>query len=132
MSSDFGTAPHPDVFLTPDTAQLRLLNGPASGRCFPLNRLQMAVGRHDPPAVKVDIDLTGCELGTPPSVSRRHAEFQWVEGKLQVVDLCSTNGTFVNGEFLICQAAKQPSAPVTLEVGSKVKLGNLEFEVIVH
>ena len=62
-----------------------------------------------------------------------------MEGKLQIVDLGSRHGTFVNGEKLSpldpkklppFDPADQPSSPVSLKPGSKVKLGNLEFEVI--
>ena len=62
-------------------------------------------------------------------VSRRHAELQWVNGELQIIDLGSRNGTFVDGQRLIGDPG-QPSPPITLKLGSKIKLGDLELEII--
>ncbi|MCY7385054.1 MAG: FHA domain-containing protein [Microcoleus sp. CAN_BIN18] len=131
MSNGFGLDPIPGLSrISPDTAQLLVLNGPGAQRKFRLNQMRTLIGRDDPPHIKVDIDLTDCEIGNPPAVSRRHAEIQWVEGELEIVDLCSSNGTFVNDKELSPIGPNQPSAPVILKVGTKLKLGNLEFEVI--
>ena len=54
-------------------------------------------------------------------VSRRHAVVRPVERGVVVEDLGSTNGTFVNGE--------QISTPVTLTLGSTLRLGNSVIEV---
>lgn len=35
---------------------------------------------------------------TDPKISRQHAQLNWVDGGWQLVDLASSNGTFVNGE----------------------------------
>ena len=131
--------PPPEPLFNQDTAQLKLLNVPGLERQFPLNRVKTVIGRNDPANdIKVDIDLSDCESNSP-TVSRPHAEISWVEGKLQIVDLGSRHGTFVNGEKLSpldpkklppFDPADQPSSPVSLKPGSKVKLGNLEFEVI--
>ncbi len=133
MNSGFGIDPIPGLSrLTPDNAKLLLLNGPAAASRFPLHRIRSLIGRNDLPLITVDIDLTECEIGDPIAISRRHAVIEWVEGELQIVDLCSRNGTFVDGQKLTAIAPNQPSAPVILKAGSKVKLGNLEFEVITH
>jgi pSer/pThr/pTyr-binding forkhead associated (FHA) protein len=89
------------------------------------------LGRNDPNTT-VDIDLGTCELSDPPKLSRRHAELQWVNGELELIDLGSTNGTFVDGQQLQPLGNRQPSAPVKLKIGSKIHLGNLELEVIRH
>ena len=132
--------PPPEPLFNQDTAQLKLLNVPGLERQFPLNLMKTVIGRKDSANdIKVDIDLSDCESNSP-TVSRPHAEISWVEGKLQIVDLGSRHGTFVNGEKLSPFVdpkklppfdPKQPSSPVSLKPGSKVKLGNLEFEVII-
>lgn len=133
----FGMDPIPGMSIEPaapaftlETAGLRLLNGPGTGSVFPLDRPHLLVGRNDPPALTVDIDLTSRELGTTPMISRRHAELQWVEGQLHVVDLGSTNGTWVNGQRLLAQNQTPPSPPVPLFPGDRLKFANLEFEII--
>src|SRR5438128_3343325 len=50
-----------------------------------------------------------------PMVSRRHAEFRFVEGRCIVADTNSRFGTYVNGQKI--------SGPVEVRVGSQVQLG---------
>lgn len=131
MNSGFGQDPIPGlVKLTPDSAFLLILNAPGPSKRFALNQMRQVLGRNDPPMIKVDIDLSAYELGDTPMISRRHAEIQWVNGTLQIVDLRSSNGTFVDGQKLTSPGKNQPSLPATLKIGSKVNLANLEFEVI--
>ncbi len=54
-------------------------------------------------------------------VSSRHAQLHWRSGALQITDLGSTNGTFVNGEKLAPNVARR------LNVGDRVRLGKLDF-----
>lgn len=130
MVSGFGCDPIPGLAqLTPDTTYLRVLNGPKANDTFPLARLRSLIGRSHPPHITVDIDLSAYEPRPLPTVSRHHAIIQWVNQKLQIVDLASRNGTFVNGQQLTPQSANQPSTPVLLAVGSKIRLGDLEFEI---
>lgn len=117
--------------LTQQSARLRLVNGAQNDQDFSLNQITVLVGRNDPPAVQVDLDLTGYELDQTPMVSRRHAELQWVEGDLQVIDLGSKNGTFVDDVQLIAQPG-QPSSPMKLHTGSKIRFANIEMEVVDH
>jgi pSer/pThr/pTyr-binding forkhead associated (FHA) protein len=58
------------------------------GREHPVERPVTVIGR----AIDVDIVLDD------PGVSRRHAEVHVVDGRARVIDLGSTNGTFLNGE----------------------------------
>lgn len=58
-----------------------------------------------------------------PSVSATHARFQLIAGVLTVIDLGSTNGTFVNGEKL------PPHAARSLQIGDRVRFGRLEYSV---
>lgn len=133
LGSGIGDDPIPQPPLTTDTAQLKLLNGPRAESRFPLKLVKTVIGRNDPANdITVDIDLTDCEIDSnAPNISRRQAEIFWVEGDLQIVDLKSNNGTFVDGQKLSPLTPDKPHAPVSLKRGSKVKLGNLEFEVII-
>jgi pSer/pThr/pTyr-binding forkhead associated (FHA) protein len=125
-----GGAPIPMLPLTPENARLRVKNGPAAGKVFLLDKMRLLVGRSNPPAIVVDVDLGPCELASPPMVSRRHAELQWINSQLNVVDLGSANGTFIDGNRLSGNAPKTPSEPAVLQAGSMLRLGNLELEVI--
>jgi hypothetical protein len=58
------------------------------GRRIPLDRAVIVLGRSG------DVDIPLDDAG----VSRRHAEIHVVDGRARVVDLGSTNGTFVDGE----------------------------------
>ncbi|MBV9864601.1 MAG: FHA domain-containing protein [Abitibacteriaceae bacterium] len=138
MSSKFGTDPIPALpptsdlnHLTSNNARLCIISGPQAGITFRLDQIRLVVGRNSPPAVQVDIDLTPCELSSPPMISRRHAELQWVEGELQITDLSSKNGTWVDGEQLTSPAPGLPSAPKVLTTNSKIKFANLETQVVV-
>lgn len=65
-----------------------------------------------------------CELVVPhPTVSRRHAKLSLAGEALQVEDLGSTNGSAVNGVLL------KAGAPVALQAGSKLRLGDVELVV---
>jgi adenylate cyclase len=57
------------------------------------------------------------------TVSRRHARLLFADGRLQVEDLDSTNGTVVDGE------AARPGKPLTLQAGSTLKIGDIELVV---
>ena len=121
----------PALCLTPETALLRLLNGPAAGRVFPLSALRILIGRSDArAAIHADIDLTDCELGSPPKISRRHAELQWADETLRLIDLGSANGTWHNSERLTFPSNKPPSAPLSLAPHDRLRFANLEFEIV--
>lgn len=54
--------------------------------------------------------------------SRRHAVLRLVEGRLEVVDLGSRNGTFVNGERV--------ETPRRLRPGDRIQIGSDTLEVL--
>lgn len=124
-------APSTPVF-RPETAVLRVMNGPGAGCLFPLDRLLLLVGRSDPPAIVVDIDLAECELSLPPKVSRRHAELQWVDGELQITDIGSSNGTWVDDNRLVSADGGPLSAPARLTPGSRIRFANVACEIALN
>jgi pSer/pThr/pTyr-binding forkhead associated (FHA) protein len=56
-----------------------------------------------------------------PKVSRLHAELHAIKDKLELVDLGSTNGTFVNSERLT------PNQPRLLKSGDELLFGSTRF-----
>jgi pSer/pThr/pTyr-binding forkhead associated (FHA) protein len=78
-------------------------NGPLAGQRLEVED-ELSVGR-----LEADVVIEDSEL------SRRHAVFRVVDGMLEVEDLGSTNGTFVEGRRI--------DAPTRVEHGGKVKLG---------
>lgn len=126
----FGSAPVPGggVALTPQSALLRQVSPPGGAASFPLSGLRLLVGRSLPMS-RVDLDLTPLETETPFKISRLHAEFTWADGTLQIRDLGSSNGTWVNGERLQGREPGRPSDPRTIQAGDRIRLAHLEFEV---
>ncbi len=109
---------------------LEVVEGRTPGTRFSLDGVCMLVGRNDPPNVEVDIDLTEQELADVPVVSRRHAEFTWVDGRLLLRDLGSNNGTSVNGTELPSPGRGQPGEPHELSAGDQVRLANITLRVV--
>jgi len=104
--------------------RLKIVNGPKAGSTVDLAEAVQIAGRNDPPDIVVEIDLTDAELGEPPMMSRRHAELEVVDGHVQIRDLGSTNGTFLNGEKLT------PLETHVIESdGVRLRFANLELEV---
>lgn len=65
-----------------------------------------------------------CELVVAhATVSRRHARLNLAGETLQIDDLGSTNGTSVNG------TAVRPGTPAPVQVGNKLRLGDVELTV---
>jgi pSer/pThr/pTyr-binding forkhead associated (FHA) protein len=58
------------------------------GHRHPLSKQVTVLGRASDADVVLD----------DPGVSRRHAEVHLIDGRARVIDLGSTNGTFVDGE----------------------------------
>ncbi len=95
--------------------------GTLAGRKYgfevPLDRL---MGRS--PGLVIGRALDQCELVlSHTTVSRRHARLMFAGGTLQIEDLGSTNGTAVNGEAVL------PGKPLPLQVGSTLKIGDIEL-----
>jgi pSer/pThr/pTyr-binding forkhead associated (FHA) protein len=82
------SATSPVKALPKRSALLVVKRGPNAGSGFLLNQPSTSAGRHPRSDIFLD-DVT---------VSRRHAEFRWRNDDLQVVDVGSLNGTYVNRE----------------------------------
>lgn len=74
----------------------------------------MTIGRR-PPSDHV--------IAEDPYVSGRHASITASDGKLEITDLGSTNGTFVNGQRLA------PNTPIALAAGDEVAIGQGKYVV---
>ena len=81
--------------------------GPYRGQSFPLSHATLTLGR----ATDCDISLPGDTL-----ISRRQAEVGYVNGRHQLRDAGSSNGTWVNGQRL--------DAPYLLSAGDLIHLGD--------
>jgi ABC transport system ATP-binding/permease protein len=91
-------------------ASLLIKEGPASGERLDVNS-ELVVGR-------LDADLTIDD----EQLSRRHARLTPVEGTLEIEDLGSLNGTWVNGDRI--------AGPTRLDVGDLVQVGVSVLEVV--
>jgi len=67
--------------------RLLVLSGPLKDLTIPLAEGEITIGREASNGIAI----------TDPSVSRKHCLIRWQEGKFQVRDLDSRNGTLVNG-----------------------------------
>jgi S1-C subfamily serine protease len=87
-------------------AELIVLTGPAAERRLEIgSEERLVIGRDE-----------GCNLVLDDSkVSRRHAYLQEIDGGVEVGDLGSSNGTFVNGRRI--------ERPVTLAPGDSLRIG---------
>ncbi|MGN6867333.1 MAG: FHA domain-containing protein [Solirubrobacteraceae bacterium] len=84
-------------------ARLRVVSGPAAGQTVDIEE-EVVIGRED-----TDLDIDDLELSRRHAVVRRHAN------RLQVEDLGSTNGTFVDGNRI--------AEPTLLGGGAEIKIG---------
>ena len=84
-------------------ARLRVVSGPAAGRTVDVDE-EVVIGRED-----TDLEIDDVEL------SRRHAVVRRFANRLQVEDLGSTNGTFVDGDRI--------AEPTLLGGGAEIRIG---------
>ncbi|MCW3027699.1 MAG: hypothetical protein JWN81_910 [Solirubrobacterales bacterium] len=89
--------------------RLRVTNGPLAGETITVAD-EIVIGRED-----VDLAIDDAE------VSRRHVVVRRLEGALEVEDLGSSNGTFVDGERI--------ESPTRVGGGAKIRLGSTVLAV---
>src|SRR6476659_6894653 len=94
-----------------DPALLAVLDGAENGRRIRVAG-QLTVGRDDDAGLLLD----------DPEISRAHASLVPADGGLEIRDLGSLNGTWVNGERI--------SSPTVLAPGDVVKVGTTRIEVL--
>lgn len=97
-----------------EKSYLVAMTGPHAGTVFTLQQGQMVAGR----TPETDIFLQDHQ------VSRQHAQFTIDRGETQIIDMGSTNGTFVNGKKLAQQ--------VSLSDGDEVQIGATNFRFSIH
>ncbi len=96
-----------------DPLKLVALSGLMAGKEFLLaNGKEYDVGRDDEEELEVPLD--------DPTVSRRHARLRVSEGGVMVLDLRSTNGTFINGHEVKREMATPGDRIRFAEVGFKL------------
>lgn len=85
-------------------------SGPDAGRAVDLTGHPITVGRDE-----------ACDLVVNDEyVSARHAQLRWIGGtQVEVTDLSSTNGTYVNGDRL--------AFPALVTLGTRVRLGRITY-----
>jgi len=95
-------------------AALKVLKGSKTGVIIPIQRKEFVIGRGDDVHLKPRSD----------AISRRHCAFRIDGDTLTVRDLKSKNGTYVNDEVI--------DHETELQRGDRVRIGPLEFEVLVE
>lgn len=90
-------------------ARLRIVSGPNAGKTVDVEE-EVVIGRED-----TDLAIDD------PELSRRHAVVRRFANRLQVEDLGSTNGTYVNGARI--------AEPTLLGGGAQIKLGTTVLAV---
>jgi ABC-2 type transport system ATP-binding protein len=87
--------------------RLRVVSGPDEGRSFTVDG-ELVIGRED-----ADIPIAD------PELSRRHASVRAVDDGIELKDLGSSNGTFVNGARI--------TTAVTLTDAARIQIGSSEL-----
>src|SRR5215471_4120512 len=89
------------------------ISGSLKGTTIPLIDEETIIGRE--PTNRVALN--------DPLVSRRHCAIRKADGKLQMRDLESLNGTLINGV---------PTREKALEHGDRIKIGSSQFIFLQH
>ncbi|HMS54806.1 MAG TPA: FHA domain-containing protein [Fimbriimonadaceae bacterium] len=101
--------PQPTQVVAPASTSLVVLSGPLAGQRFPVST-----------AVEIGREAPGIALSYDAQASRRHAQVRPAAFGLEVVDLGSTNGTFVNDQRV---------TTATIKPGDIVRIGGTSFRV---
>lgn len=93
--------------------KLVVIYGDHLGKRYRLGPKRILIGRVDVSDILID----------DSSVSREHASIERKDGRFILEDLKSTNGTFINGEFVDVRV---------LNHGDKIRIGNTVLQFIVE
>ena len=107
------------------TVQHILLQAEGDDQPFtlPLSKERFVIGRFDKESgTAPDVDLSRFDAHKK-GVSRRHAELVIDEDMLKVVDLNSSNATYVNGQKLVAYQSR------ILQDGDELRLGHLILSI---
>ena len=98
-----------------------------SGKILPLaSRNEFILGRlTDDSPILPDIDLTPYRASAS-GVSRLHAVIKRKGNKVMVMDLSSSNGTYINGRRI------QSDVDERLKHGDILALGTLQIQILLH
>jgi uncharacterized protein involved in exopolysaccharide biosynthesis len=98
----------------PEGAALLVLAGDSAGQCYPIDRLDRVIGRAQNADIKID----------EPAISQRHAKIFVVDGRHHLLDLGSTNGTYLNDEMV--------QGDVVLHSGDVIRIGETSLSYVVR
>ena len=87
------------------TYSLEVAEGPHKGQRFLLEQLPVRIGRGSSAYIRLNEDL---------GISRHHAEINGTGGRLQIRDLASTHGTYLNGRRI---------TEGSLKAGDEIRIG---------
>lgn len=94
-------------------AILKVVGGKNDGRQIKISVPEFVIGRGDKAHLKPSSEL----------ISRMHCAIRLKDGKVEVEDLGSRNGSFVND--------KQLTGPHEAKSGDRLRVGNLNFEILI-
>ena len=93
--------------------KLRVIGGKNDGREIKIGASEFVIGRSEKAHLRPSSDL----------ISRNHCALKIEVASLTIVDLDSRNGTFINGQ--------QIHEPYVAKVGDTLRVGRLQFEVLI-
>jgi transcriptional regulator with GAF, ATPase, and Fis domain len=97
--------------------RLLVLSGPLKDTTIPLPAGEVTIGREGTNGIPI----------TDPSVSRKHCQLSWQDGRVQIKDLESRNGTLVNGVVIHEQVLGHGDQITTGDSSFLVLLGEEEL-----
>jgi len=86
---------------------------------------EIIIGRKSEASSEVILDLSDLDAFNM-GLSRRHAMIRRTEAGFEVLDLSSTNGTWLNGERLL------PNKPYSFASGAQLRIGRMRLFVMFH
>jgi len=86
---------------------------------------ELIIGRKTEPTEEAILDLSDLNAFTM-GLSRRHALIRRAQSGFEVMDLSSTNGTWLNAERLF------PNKPYPFASGSQLRVGRLRLFIVYH